>query len=76
MDCLMPRMDGIEATRRLRAGEAGPRQPPVVALTAHAMSGDRQACIEAGMNGFLTKPLTAHDLAQALARWSPARPAP
>jgi CheY-like chemotaxis protein len=70
MDCHMPGMDGYAATRALRAREAaepGRRRTPVVALTASAMAEDRQRCIDAGMDSFLSKPFTREDLAQALA---------
>ncbi|HMX15348.1 MAG TPA: ATP-binding protein [Rhodocyclaceae bacterium] len=70
MDCQMPVMDGYEATRRIRAweGEKGRAPVPVVALTANALSGDRDACIAAGMNDYLTKPITRARLGEALAR--------
>ncbi|WP_029896706.1 PAS domain-containing protein [Desulfohalovibrio reitneri] len=59
MDLQMPRLDGLEVTRRIRAGEEGVRDPdvPVVALTAHVFEDDRDSCLEAGMNAFLTKPV-------------------
>ncbi|MEQ9401496.1 MAG: response regulator [Longimicrobiales bacterium] len=68
MDVEMPGIDGLEATRRIRAGEAerGGGRTPVVAFTAHAMSGDRERCIEAGMDGYLTKPLRPLDLLEVL----------
>ncbi|MCY3002124.1 MAG: ATP-binding protein [Planctomycetota bacterium] len=67
MDCQMPVLDGFEATRKIRA-LAGPRgQVPIVALTANALTGDRDRCIATGMNGYLTKPVRREDLAQALA---------
>jgi CheY-like chemotaxis protein len=70
MDCQMPLMDGLDATRRIRAGQAGERSQGVwiLAMTAHAMPGDRERCIEAGMNDYLTKPVRMSDLQQALQR--------
>jgi len=60
MDVSMPRMDGLEATRRIRAHEIGRQgqRTPIIALTAHAYTEDRQACAQAGMDGFLSKPFT------------------
>jgi signal transduction histidine kinase/CheY-like chemotaxis protein len=72
MDWQMPDMDGIEVTRRLRAGEAGElgRHVPVVALTANAFAEDRAACLAAGMNDFLSKPVVAEDLVSVVSRWT------
>ena len=60
MDVSMPKMDGLEATRRIRAHETshGGQHTPIIALTAHAYTEDRQACVQAGMDGFLSKPFT------------------
>ena len=63
MDMQMPEMDGVEATRRIR--DAG-RVLPIVAMTANAMDADRERCIEAGMNGFLAKPVRALSLESAI----------
>jgi PAS domain S-box-containing protein len=69
MDVQMPRLDGIEATRQIRAREAGQRvqRTPILALTANALVEDRYACFEAGMDGFLVKPLDRDKLTEALA---------
>jgi CheY-like chemotaxis protein len=69
MDIQMPQLDGIETTKRIRAREAGQsgRQTPILALTANTLVEDRYACFEAGMDGFLIKPLDRDKLAEALA---------
>jgi signal transduction histidine kinase/CheY-like chemotaxis protein len=75
MDGQMPRMDGYEAARKQRAREAetGARRVPIIALTAHAMQGDRSTAFAAGMDDYLSKPFTQKQLEHALLRWA-ARP--
>jgi CheY-like chemotaxis protein len=68
MDVQMPGMDGIEATKRIRA-DGRWSDLPIVAMTAHAMQTDRDVCIEAGMNDYLTKPLMPEELLTMVEKW-------
>jgi CheY-like chemotaxis protein len=85
MDVQMPEMDGCEATRQIRAAEAckalaatdrGPLPAgpiPILAMTANAMKGDRERCLETGMDDYLTKPMDAEALIKALDKWLPGK---
>jgi CheY-like chemotaxis protein len=75
MDVQMPELDGIETAKHIRAREAGDsgRRTPILALTANTLVEDRYACFEAGMDGFLIKPLDREKLAEALAGLTAAR---
>ena len=81
MDCQMPEMDGFEAARRIReinhsdAAGAGieMRRTPIVALTANAITGDRERCLEAGMDDYVAKPFTQEELTQVMLRWNPSQ---
>jgi PAS domain S-box-containing protein len=71
MDCQMPGMDGYETTSALRLRENGDRHVPVIAMTAHAMDGDRERCLQAGMDDYISKPIHRDELIEALRRWIP-----
>jgi CheY-like chemotaxis protein len=71
MDCQMPILDGFEATRRIRA-LGGEGRPAIVALTANAMESDRERCLAAGMDDYISKPFRQQDLIDAFERWLPA----
>ncbi|MFO0706858.1 MAG: PAS domain S-box protein [Nitrospira sp.] len=69
MDCQMPELDGFETTRLIRRHESPDRRVPVIAMTANAMSGDREQCLASGMDDFVSKPVKSADLQQMLTRW-------
>jgi two-component system, sensor histidine kinase and response regulator len=70
MDCQMPVLDGYQAATRIRELFDGARRIPIVAITAHAMAGERDKAIAAGMDDYLTKPITPHTLREVLNRWA------
>jgi CheY-like chemotaxis protein/HPt (histidine-containing phosphotransfer) domain-containing protein len=74
MDCQMPVMDGFQATRAIR--EQGSRRVPIIAVTANAMEGEREKCLDAGMDDYLAKPVRPEDLIAKLEQWLGALPAP
>jgi CheY-like chemotaxis protein len=75
MDMMMPEMDGLEATRQIRSEEAlSGGHVAIVAMTANAMDGDRQRCLDSGMDGYVAKPIRVADLVAELARFAPSRP--
>ena len=76
MDIMMPEMDGIETTRHIRALDGPASKIPIIALTANAMTGDRETYLAAGMDGYVSKPINADDLMQSLAEHLSAENAP
>ena len=72
MDMSMPEMDGLEATRKIRTIEnkKGLQRTPIIALTANAMKGDRERCLEAGMDDYLSKPIRKDILLQTIHKWA------
>ena len=78
MDCQLPEMDGYETSRRIRQLDTAVRNHaiPIIAATAHAMPGDREKCLAAGMNGYVAKPLRPDALERAIEEWTADMPAP
>lgn len=78
MDWQMPELDGLDATRAIRRAETSeahvaPRHIPIIAMTANSLQGDRETCLEAGMDDYLAKPITIAELHAALSRWLPSK---
>jgi PAS domain S-box-containing protein len=71
MDCQMPDMDGFQATAAIRQREGGKRRTPIIGLTALALRGDRERCLKAGMDDYVTKPIDEEVLLRKIARWAP-----
>jgi CheY-like chemotaxis protein len=68
MDLQMPEMDGLEASRQIRIRFSADRQPKIIALTANAMQGDRELCLAAGMDDYISKPVKMHEISAAIRR--------
>ena len=69
MDIQMPVMDGYEATQRIRSDVSKANQPIIIAMTANALQGDREKCIEAGMNDYMSKPILIDEVKRVIKKW-------
>lgn len=70
MDCMMPEMDGFEATQKIRASDSSYANIPIIAFTANSMPEDQRKCLNAGMNDYISKPVNIERLTQALNDWA------
>lgn len=70
IDVQMPDIDGFEATKAIRAEEGTGKHVPIIAMTAHAMKGDRERCLGAGINDYITKPIKIEELFDVICKWT------